>query len=501
MAKVIMIQGTASNVGKSLITAGILRVLRQDGFKCAPFKSQNMALNSFVTKDGFEIGRAQAMQAEACGVEPDTRMNPILLKPTSNDGSQIIVNGRSVGNMPAKEYFKYKKNLSGVIKDSFYSLSSEYDIIVIEGAGSPAEINLKNDDIVNMGMAEIADSPVVIVGDIDRGGVFASFYGTVMLLEESERERVKGLIVNKFRGDRKILTPGLIQIEKLLNIPVLGVVPYMKFDIDDEDSLSERLYEKNFNSIVRIVVIRLPRISNYTDFSPFDRIDSVKVIYTSSVRDIENADIIFIPGSKNTVEDLIWMRRNGIEEAIKSAADRGIIVFGICGGFQMMGTKIIDEKNVESGKIINGMGLLDAVTVFEGEKITVQIEGVFYDYEKGISKMEEVSFSGYEIHMGRTKIFGETRPLTKVKRNDVFIDDGGVKKNCFGTYVHGIFDSVKVRKKFIEAIFNKKGVLENDINYFDSNEYKNEQYDLLADVIRSNVDMKAVYDILNRREI
>ena len=328
MAKAIMIQGTMSNAGKSLIAGGLCRIFAQDGYKVAPFKSQNMALNSFITEDGLEMGRAQVMQAEAAGIKPSVLMNPILLKPTNDTGSQIIVMGEVGGNMSAKEYFEYKKTLRPKVEQAYEELSSKYDIIVIEGAGSPAEINLKDEDIVNMGMAKLAKAPVLLVGDVDRGGVFAQLYGTVKLLDEDERNMIKGIIINKFRGDKTILEPGVRKIEELLDIPSVGIAPYADVDIDDEDSLSERLTD-NKASLIDIAVIRLPRLSNFTDFNVFERFDGVSVRYVSKVSQLKNPDMIIIPGTKNTMADLEWMRQNGLEASVKKHASSGKPVFGI----------------------------------------------------------------------------------------------------------------------------------------------------------------------------
>ncbi|MGN0150733.1 MAG: cobyric acid synthase, partial [Clostridia bacterium] len=341
MAKAIMIQGTMSNAGKSIIAAALCRIFKQDGYKAAPFKSQNMALNSYITEEGLEMGRAQVVQAEAAGIKPSVLMNPILLKPTSDRGSQVIVNGEVRSDMSAADYYKYKKKLIPDIMKAYNALAAEYDIIVIEGAGSPAEINLKQNDIVNMGMAKMADAPVLLVGDIDRGGVFAQLYGTVELLEPSEKERIKGLIINKFRGDKEILKPGLSMLEELTKIPVAGVVPHMQLDIDDEDSLSERFNNKRIGA-VDIAVIHFPRISNFTDFSVFERFNNVSVRYVKSVAELKNPDMIIFPGTKNTIEDLKWLRESGLEAAVLKAADSGKVIFGICGGYQMLGEEISD---------------------------------------------------------------------------------------------------------------------------------------------------------------
>ena len=322
-----MIQGTMSNAGKSLLAAGLCRIFHQDGYRVAPFKSQNMALNSFITREGLEMGRAQVMQAEAAGIEPSVLMNPILLKPTNDTGSQVIVNGEVLGNMSAREYFSHKKELIPDIMKAYHALEEQYDIIVIEGAGSPAEINLKADDIVNMGMAKLVDAPVLLVGDIDRGGVFAQLYGTVELLEPDERDRIKGLIINKFRGDKTILDPGVVMLEEKTHIPVVGVAPYLHIEVEDEDSLTERFTRKEEIGLIDLAVIRLPRISNFTDFNPFERIEGVSLRYVSSVSELKNPDMILLPGTKNTMEDLLWMRQNGLEAAVLKAAAAGKVIF------------------------------------------------------------------------------------------------------------------------------------------------------------------------------
>ena len=364
MANAIMIQGTASNAGKSLLAAGLCRIFAQDGYKVAPFKSQNMALNSAITPDGFEMGRAQVVQAEAAGVAPDVRMNPILLKPTSHVGSQVIVNGVPRGTMPAGEYFRYRKSLIPEVMAAYESLAAEYDIIVIEGAGSPAEINLRQDDIVNMGMARRANAPVLLCGDIDRGGVFASLYGTVKLLEPDEQARIKGLIINKFRGDVDILRPGLGELERLSGKPVLGVVPMLDVDVDDEDSLSHRLSGGGRVGLVDIAVVRLPRLSNFTDFNPLERMEEVTLRYVRNPRELGHPDLVLLPGTKNTMDDLRWLRESGMEAAVLKHASAGGAVIGICGGYQMLGNTVSDPDGVEGGGSLRGLGLLPADTVF-----------------------------------------------------------------------------------------------------------------------------------------
>ncbi len=328
MAKSIMIQGTMSNVGKSLLCAALCRIFKQDGYRTAPFKSQNMALNSYITDDGLEMGRAQAVQAEAAGIAADVRMNPILLKPTSDRGSQVIVEGRVWGQYEARDYFARKKSLIPTILRCYNSLAAENDIIVIEGAGSPAEINLKQDDIVNMGLAELVSAPVLLVGDIDPGGVFAQLYGTVALLEPDEQARIRGLIINKFRGDKSLLDPGIAMLEEKTGLPVLGTIPYTRLDIDEEDSMAASLLEKYPRKDIDIAVIRLPRISNFTDFAPLDRHSQLGVRYVSDPKNLGRPDLIILPGTKNTMADLAWLRETGLAEAVCRLAGRGCPVGG-----------------------------------------------------------------------------------------------------------------------------------------------------------------------------
>ena len=485
MARNIMIQGTMSNAGKSLLAAGLCRIFRQDGYRTAPFKSQNMALNSYITKDGGEMGRAQVVQAEAAGIEPDVRMNPILLKPTTDVGSQVIVNGKVLGNMNAMEYYRRKKEFVPAVRAAYDSLDREYDIIVIEGAGSPAEINLKQEDIVNMGLARMVNAPVLLVGDIDRGGVFAQLYGTVALLEPEERELVKGVVVNKFRGDRKILEPGLEILEDLCKVPVAGVVPYMYVDVDDEDSLTERFHSDTLRRSIDIAVIRLPRISNFTDFSPFERYGSVSLRYVTKVSELQDPDMIVIPGTKSTIRDLLWLRQNGLEAAIKKAADAGTLIFGICGGYQMLGEHISDPDLVEAAGTTqaDGMGLLDMRTVFEGGKVQVQTEGVFQDVRGILSGLNGLTYRGYEIHMGRME---DGKKVPSVMNND----------NVYGSYIHGIFDAQGIADTVIRTLCERKGIDPVSAQSFDPEAYKQQQYDLLADTVRRNMDMELVYRIM-----
>ncbi len=485
MAKNIMIQGTMSNAGKSLVCAGLCRILRQDGYRVAPFKSQNMALNSFITKDGGEMGRAQVVQAEAAGIEPDVRMNPILLKPTTDVGSQVIVAGQVQGNMRAMEYYRRKREYIPAILEAYNSLASEYDIIVIEGAGSPAEINLKQEDIVNMGLAKLVDAPVLLVGDIDRGGVFAQLYGTVALLEDEERARIKGTVVNKFRGDRSILEPGIQILEQLCGVPVAGVIPYTHVDIDDEDSLTERFARITERKLLDIAVIRLPRISNFTDFAPLERYANVSLRYVERVSDLHSPDMILLPGTKSTIADLKWLRQSGLEAAILKAASAGTLVFGICGGYQMLGRRVSDPDQVEAAGIteIQGLGLLDMDTVFLGEKVQTQVTGTFDGVTGMLSGLNGMSYTGYEIHMGRSQ--EKLPPLQG-------------RGNVYGSYIHGIFDAPDVSDEMLRAICARKGLDYAALGTFDPREYKERQYNMLADAVRGGLDMELVYRIINR---
>ena len=485
MAKNIMIQGTMSNAGKSLLAAGLCRILKQDGYRVAPFKSQNMALNSFITRDGGEMGRAQVVQAEAAGIAPDTRMNPILLKPTTDVGSQVIVNGHVQGNMQAMEYYRRKRTYIPAILEAYHSLAAEYDVIVIEGAGSPAEINLKEDDIVNMGLARLVDAPVLLVGDIDRGGVFAQLYGTVALLEKEERRRIKGVIVNKFRGDRAILEPGLKTLAQLCGIPVAGVIPYTHVDIDDEDSLTERFGRTAERKLIDIAVIRLPRISNFTDFSPFERYGNVSLRYVDQVGDLHRPDMILLPGTKSTIADLQWLRQSGLEAAIQKAADGGTLVFGICGGYQMLGRTVSDPEQVEAAGVteIRGMGLLEMDTVFRGEKVQTQTRGVIGGVKGLLSTLNGLAYEGYEIHMGRSR---EKVPA---------LNGSG---NIYGSYIHGIFDAPGISDTILRALCNARDISFDALGSYDVQSYKERQYDLLADAVRGGLDMPFVYRVLNR---
>lgn len=489
-----------SNAGKSLIAAGLCRIFRQDGYKVAPFKSQNMALNSFITEEGLEMGRAQVMQAEAAKIKPRVCMNPVLLKPTSDMGSQVIVNGEVLGTMKAVDYYAYKHKLIPEIMKAYNKLDEEYDIIVLEGAGSPAEINLKDDDIVNMGMAKMAKAPVLLVGDIDRGGVFAQLIGTVMLLEEDEKAMVKGLIVNKFRGDKSILEPGIVMLEEKSGVPVVGVAPYMRLELEDEDSLSERFEHPCEVGLIDIAVIRIPRISNFTDFNPFETMPGVSLRYVQHLGDLKHPDMIILPGTKNTMDDLKWLRSSGFEAAILKAHDDGCVIFGVCGGYQMLGETLSDPDGVEAGGCMAGMGLLPMDTVFKGGKTRTRVSGTFKNVSGILETLEGVELEGYEIHMGISTLKGRSEPLTEITD---FVKGCGVKadgaqnNNVYGTYVHGVFDKEEVAKAVVGALGKKKGLDTSQITGVDFKSFKESQYDLLARGLRENLDMEKIYNILN----
>ena len=491
MARPIMIQGTTSNAGKSLICAALCRILRQDGYRCAPFKSQNMALNSYVTQDGLEMGRAQVLQARAAGLEPDVRMNPILLKPTSDVGSQVIVNGVSRGNLRAKEYFSRKKELIPDILAAYHGLAAENDVIVIEGAGSPAEINLKENDIVNMGLAALVDAPVLLVGDIDPGGVFASLYGTAALLEPEERARIRGFIINKFRGDVTILEPGLRQMEQLTGIPVVGVVPWLPLDLDDEDSLSQRLTRREAGGAVDVAVIRLPRISNFTDFNPLERMGEVSLRYVRSPAELGAPDLVILPGTKSTLSDLDWLKQSGLADKLLAHARAGGAVLGICGGYQMLGRQISDPKGVEGGGSAPGLGLLAAESVLTGEKTRRRVRGRVLRAGGVFAPLAGTSFAGYELHMGRTEVTGPAFAALNGAE-----EDGTFAGNVFGTYVHGLFDRGEFAAALVNCLLAAKG-LPQTARAGDWSAVQERELDRLAEAVRRSIDMNLIHELVN----
>lgn len=489
-AKCIMVQGTMSGAGKSLLCAALCRIFKQDGYKVAPFKSQNMALNSYVTRNGMEMGRAQVMQAEAAGIEPDVRMNPVLLKPSSDIGSQVIVLGEVRGQMTATEYYEYKNSLMPEVMKAYNELASENDIIVIEGAGSPAEINLRENDIVNMGMAEAAGAPVLLAGDIDRGGVFAQLYGTVKLLTEDEQKRIAGLIVNKFRGDINILAPGLKMVEEKTGIPVLGVVPYIRVDIDDEDSLAPRLNAKSEVKPLDIAIIRIPRMSNFTDFAPLEAHEVIGARYVQSAEELHNPDMVIIPGTKSTMDDLLWMRQNGIESAIQKLASSGTPVLGVCGGYQMMGEKLQDPHHIEGDlEEMHGMGLLPTETTFTNLKTRTR-----FTADVKAKDFEGAKLDGYEIHMGESIVKGD--PFLTLENGK---DDGCACGTNFGTYLHGLFDTGELTEKLVKYLCDRKGIEYSEAAPISHSAYVEKQYDILADGVRAAMDFDKIYKIMGLR--
>ena len=491
----VMLAGTGSDVGKSVIAAALCRIFRQDGYHPAPFKAQNMALNSYATPDGLEIGRAQAVQAEAAGIPCHTDMNPLLLKPQSDHTSQVILNGRPLGNKDAYDYWRgisqkgqsllceksevdYRKEVC----DAFDRLSARYNPIVMEGAGSIAEINLKDRDLVNLSMARHAKADVILVGDIDRGGVFASVYGSIALQTPEDRKLIKGIIINKFRGDMRLFEEGRKMLEDLCGIPVLGVVPYFKdIHIEEEDSvaLSQKSFEAQQGK-VNIAVVMLRHLSNYTDFDSLEQDPRVHLFYTNNVEDIRKADIIILPGTKSTLHDLYELRRNGCAQAIIRALREGTTVLGICGGYQMMGIEVCDPDHVEGDiERLPGLGLLPVSTTMSGEKVTRQVTS---DYG-----------AGYEIHMGETRPFGDAKVSPLLHLSDGRDDGYIVDNKCMGTYVHGILDNAPFIDFLLQPFVDK---LAEAGKPFDYQAFKEEQYNRLADHVRKYVDIERLYQIL-----
>ncbi len=517
-----MIQGTGSGAGKSLIVTALCRIFRNEGINVAPFKAQNMALNSYITADGGEIGRAQALQAEAAKIEPATDMNPILLKASGDMGSQVIIHGKVHSTMKAKEYYAFKKTAWSAVEESFKRLSNKYELIIMEGAGSPAEINLMDVDIVNMSMSKHAKAPVILVGDIDKGGVFASLYGTIKLLGRDSRY-IKAFIINKFRGDIEILTPGLKMIKDRTGKPVIGVLPYIKdIELPEEDGLAlshGSRFTVHGSREIKIVIPKLQYISNFTDFDPFLCEHDVELIYSTNPADIENADIVIIPGSKNTVKDLLLLKERCIDRSIRRAYEKGIQIIGICGGYQMLGKSIYDPDGIESNyKKVDGIGLLNIETAFKKTKITAQVEAEIADSSwllahssllMNANKNYELSaksyqlLKGYEIHMGVSK--GDIG-LFKIKRlsspntpiphhSNAPIFDGSINGNCWGTYLHGIFENDLFRRSVINHTRQKKSLkpLNTRIEY---GKIKDEAIERLADAVKENMDIGFIKKVI-----
>ena len=488
-----MLGGTGSDVGKSIVATAFCRIFLQDGYNPAPFKAQNMALNSFITADGLEIGRAQAVQAEAANVACQTDMNPILLKPTGNKSSQLVLNGKVAGNQSAQSYFRKegRSELRKAVNEAFDRLASNYNPIVMEGAGSIAEINLREVDLVNMSMAIHADAAVILVADIDRGGVFASIYGTVMLMTPQERKHLKGVIINKFRGDIKLFESGIKIIEDLCKIPVLGVIPhYTDIHIEEEDSVTlESKSRLATEGKINIVVVLLKHLSNYTDFNVLERDPRVHLFYSNNTEEIKKADIILIPGTKNTISDLYEIRRNGVAQSIIQAHKNGVTVVGICGGYQMMGLEVTDTNQVE-GEIerFPGLNLLPVTTELGQEKVTRQVEFSFLENAESKCK-------GYEIHMGTTTPIQEAQESPVNHKTDGTKDGYFLSEKCFGTYIHGILDNSAVIEYLLAPYSEKLNAEPLNIEAF-----KNQQYDKLAAHVRKHVDMELIYQILKETE-
>lgn len=475
----IMLAGTGSDVGKSIIATALCRIFRQDGYRPAPFKAQNMALNSFVTPDGLEIGRAQAVQAEAAGIPCEADMNPLLLKPQSDHTSQVVLLGKPIGNKHAYEYWRRegKDELRKEVHKAFDRLKQRFNPIVMEGAGSIAELNLRDTDLVNMPMARYADARVILVADIDRGGVFASAYGSIMLQAEEDRARIKGIIVNKFRGDMRLFEEGRHMLEDICKVPVLGVIPYMKdIHIDEEDSVdlktkSEELRVKNGGG-VRVAVVRLPYISNFTDFNALEQDPRISLTYTDKASDIAEADIVILPGTKSTLDDLRWLHQTGLAKAILRTHREGHTIVGICGGYQMLGQTIDDPEGIEGNmKSMPGLGLLPIQTTMAQEKTTRQVTFHF----------EGKECQGYEIHQG-------------VSNTDEVVMQAN---NCIGTYVHGILDNAPFVDFLLRPFVDKIGAQEESISYQD---FKEKQYDLLADHVRKHLNMEQLYKIMQNND-
>lgn len=496
----LMFAGTGSDVGKSIISAAFCRIFKQDGYRPAPFKAQNMALNSYATPEGLEIGRAQAVQAEAAGVPCHTDMNPLLLKPQSDCTSQVVLNGRPIGNRSAYDYFhkEGREELRREVCAAYDRLSKKYNPVVLEGAGSISEINLREVDLVNLPMAMYAGADVILVADIDRGGVFASVYGSVMLLTPEERKHVKGILINKFRGDIRLFESGVKMLEELCGIPVVGVVPYYKdIYIEEEDSLA--LATKSLQAEqgkVNIAVVLLRHLSNFTDFNVLERDPRVHLFYTNNTEELAKADIIILPGSKSTLADLYELRRNGVAQAVVRAHREGAAVLGICGGYQLMGQEVFDPDHVEGDiERLPGLGLLPVSTRMTGEKVTRQVK--FQLFENGGRATEDgtlkLSMSGYEIHMGSTVPIEGTSASPLNLLEDGLCDGYIVDSTCMGTYIHGILDN----PEFIDFLLKPfAGKLSETAEAFNYQQFKEEQYDKLAEHVRQHVDMPLIYKIL-----
>ncbi len=500
MAKCLMIQGTGSGVGKSILTAAFCRRFYMDGWKTAPFKAQNMSLNSFITEDGGEIGRAQAYQAEACGIAPSVSMNPVLLKPCADNQSQVIIMGKAIATYDAKNYYKSKPRFYDEVLTALNDLRTHYEVVVLEGAGSPAEINLRENDFVNMPMAKAAEAPVIIVGDIDKGGVFAWMKGTYDLLTPDEQNHVTGFIINKFRGDIDILKPGIIMFEEMVGKPVLGVIPfYRDLFVDEEDAIPEMISPSNHNckGMLDVAIIRLPRISNFTDFSPLILDPAVSVRYIWRPSQIGNPDILIIPGTKNTLDDMQFIKNQGLDREIINCHERGTVILGICGGLQILGKTISDPQHLESQESeITGLGLLDLETTLDPDKVTRQTTHVTRQsplFAPGLN------VKGYEIHMGRTKYNGAHKAIFA---DETYPDAGVISFDgrIIATYLHGFLDNDQFRLQFLNHARKQRGI-ETETNTLDYSQLRNEQLDKLAKIIDDHIDMKKIYALMELQNV
>ncbi|MDO5516734.1 MAG: cobyric acid synthase [Clostridium sp.] len=494
--KNIMFLGTASSVGKSTLATAMCRMLTNRGFTVAPFKALNISLNSYVTKDGLEMGRAQVVQAEACKIEEEAVMNPVLLKP-SGDFTQVIVEGKVYCNIEPYKYKELNKKLKVQIKKSYDKLRKRFDFIVLEGSGSCAEINLRKTDISNMEMAAMVDAPVILVADIDRGGVFASVVGTLQLLSEEDRSRVKGVIINKFRGNKNYFEEGRKQLEEIIKVPVLGVMPYGDFDIEDEDSVTERIRNSEEDGSLDIAVIRLSHMSNFTDFNTLGRIKGVNVRYVEKAEDFKNPNIIIIPGTKNTIEDLRAIKKNKLFGKIKEAKENGTLIFGICGGYQMLGKLVLDKLGVE-GEISQeeGFGFLDIKTRFNEEKVTRQTNAQILCDLNHVKNIENQIVSGYEIHNGISKVGKSVIPFIKDTDGNV-IGVCSSEKDVAGTYLHGIFDCEEFSRAFVRSLKERNNIKISEDEILEKvSQYKDKEYEKLAKIFEQNIDMDKLNEIL-----
>ena len=505
LGKALMVQGTASHVGKSVLVSALCRIFRQDGFRVAPFKAQNMSNNSYVTREGGEIGRAQAVQAEAAGVEARVEMNPVLLKPEADHIAQVVRMGRPLVSARVKDYFGLKAQLWESVHSSLDTLRSEYDIVVIEGAGSPAEINLKATEIVNMRVALYAGAPVLLCGDIDRGGVFAALVGTLELLEPEEREVIKGFIINKFRGDASLLTDGLVMLEERTGVPVAGVVHhYRDIHIPEEDSVALdipfRSGDRTADSALDIAVIQLPHVSNFDDFDPLTREPGVSLRYVNGAGELGQPDLVIIPGSKTTIPDLAWLKERGLAQAIGDRHSQGAAVVGICGGYQMLGSHLYDPDGIESTITeMEGLNLLPLTTVFAGTKETHRIRGEVVEGHGLLRGAVGAAITGYEIHMGRTSSEHLRFPFRIDDRTDVAVApetamDGAmdVEGRVLGTYIHGLFHNGALRRAMLEELARCKGVRLPEAEQLGA---MDAEFDKLADWVRGSLDMDLIYSI------